>query len=50
MLTYGTGRKFWVSIALCFCKKDNLLKTFFFITFATELEWWCPVMPSGCRG
>ena len=29
MLTYGTGRKFWVSIALCFCKKDNLLKTFF---------------------
>lgn len=29
MLTYGTGIKFWVSIALCFYKKDNLLKTIF---------------------
>ena len=29
MLTYGTERKFWISIALCFCKKDNLLKTIF---------------------
>ena len=25
-------------------------KNNFFITFAFELEWWCPVMPLGYRG